>query len=189
MPVGSVEFCRSALVYQGTSEPAPIDYPECLREYLAGCPELMAWGDVPPHHHTLHIKPYQTKLDRSELAPETQVWVIDKHRFTIRVAFLCLRWKDFGSRQYEHGDCLSPQIDAELVHDMMVRFQASGEAPRGYAIDVGVSASNGSGSPRSMMVGRSIITAGAASPGKICACWRPAGDRLPINRPCMPKIF
>lgn len=147
MPVGSVEFCRAAMAHQGIREPAPVDYPECLMDYLVGRPEIMRWADVGFMYYThpedhLHVKPVRTKLPESEWTGDIPMWVMPWHDFTVEYRVYVCAGELLGLGRYDDGEDDSAW-SLKTIQQMIQIYHDSGLAPAGYGLDVGVSAIDG----------------------------------------------
>jgi hypothetical protein len=152
MPVGTVEFCRAAMAHQGIPEPDPLDYPEGLAAYPGGINShrLGVFADLPEgwtpeNHQGIHGKPYRTKLPQNEWRPDTPFWYGPWHRFGPEYRFYVLQGVILGYGRYDDKDD-DPEDRLELdwtaVRGMVETYQRNG-APKGYALDVGVSDQDG----------------------------------------------
>ena len=149
MPVGSVEFCRAAMWYQGIKEPEPLDYPECIAHFAAAGHHLRTFADLPegwtPEDHRVHAKPYHTKLDEALWAPETAFWIGNWHRFGPEYRVYIVNGEIVGCGRYDNteDDVNDPLIlDMGRVKEMADLYHGNG-APAGYGLDVGVSDEDG----------------------------------------------
>lgn len=151
MPVGSVEFCRAAMIHQGIRIPEPLDYPVCLQSFMPEKPILYDWWEA---HDVMfkkldqrqwcnwHVKPWQTKLDRNLWVPETRVWLMPEHQFVAEYRVYVCAGKILGLGRYDDGEN-NPAWSLETILQMIKTYQDSGFAPAGYGLDVGVSAVDG----------------------------------------------
>ena len=160
MPVGSVEFCRAAMIHQGIPVPEPLDYPTCLQAFMPEKPTLCTWAEAKSimmdvmmkkkvkaqRNKTVaniwHVKPWQTKLDRELWTPETRVWVMPDHAFAAEHRVYVCQGEVLGWGRYDDGKG-DPAWSLKTIKQMVQIYQDSGTAPAGYGLDVGVSAVDG----------------------------------------------
>ena len=151
MPVGTVEFCRTAMAQQGVPEPEPLDYPDALRAWMPyGGPSLGVYSELPKgwtyeNHQGVHGKPVVTKLGESLWEPDTPFWSSPYHRFGPEYRFYVLRGEILGYGRYDdrEDDPNDPlPLDIGVVREMLDAYQRAG-APVGYSLDVGVSDEDG----------------------------------------------
>jgi hypothetical protein len=149
-PVGTVEFCRAAMAHQGIPEPDPVDYPSCLDKFRTyGGHRLSTYGDLPegwtPENSRsfgIHAKPWRTKQPPETWTPDTPFWVGLWHRYAEEWRVYVRQGEIVGVARYDDREVDEP-VDWKQVKDMVRVYQQSGEAPVGYAMDIGVSDKDG----------------------------------------------
>lgn len=152
VPVGTVEFCKAWIRACGIHEPDPIDYPECLRSYLGRSVVLCANYDRAPVGHW--VKPVQTKAWEAHiksasraLTPSASGIDFDAPVWASDPLVLLGEWRAYVSHGLLHGmgryDDSNDEVDeythpafTETLPEMIVAFEASGQAPAAYALDV-----------------------------------------------------
>lgn len=142
-PIGTVEFCRAWMRATGIPEPAPIDYPECLRDKLGRKVWAMPFDEVPVGWW---IKPISTKAwdAHVKLDGETRegtVWAahtIDPSSWQGEWRVYIIHDKIVGVGRYDELDDEALDFNHAAVQQWVDRFRVSGEAPAGYALDVAV---------------------------------------------------
>lgn len=147
LPVGSVEFVREALRRQGARNPAPIDYPASIQQYLHRAIAMLTLKDA-IRRGGLWAKPLAEKAfepglpgDLVESGVDSDAWVWASEIVSWLCEYRC--YVHAGSLLWMHrydpdGADDAPAPDAGVVNQMIADYSASGEAPDGYAIDVGV---------------------------------------------------
>jgi hypothetical protein len=149
-PVGTVEFCRAAMVHQGIPELDPVDYPDCLKPFTTyGGHRLSVYGELPEgwtpktsRSFGIHAKPLRTKQSPETWTPDTPFWVGLWHRYAAEWRVYVLQGEIVGVARYDDGEYDEP-VDWKRVKDMVRVYQESGEAPIGYGMDIGVSDKDG----------------------------------------------
>ena len=142
-PVGSVEFCRAWMRAVGASEPAPIDYPEVLQAALGRPVTKLRYSlaDIGGWIKPVRTKAWESHVKRSvaEHAPNELVWMstaVPPECWLAEWRVYVMDGQVVGVGRYDDhaGEDLS--FDGNLVRDWVARWQATGQAPRGYALDV-----------------------------------------------------
>jgi len=149
-PVGTVEFCRAAMMHQGFQEPDPIDYPECLSNFVGdGGHRLGVYGELPSgwtpetaERLGTHAKPLQTKQPPETWTAETPFWIGSWQCFASEWRVYVLHGEVIGLARYDDGED-DRQLDWGVVKSILRVYQDSGKAPVGYGLDVGVLDKNG----------------------------------------------
>ncbi|CAJ0806552.1 hypothetical protein R77560_04440 [Ralstonia thomasii] len=142
-PVGTVEFCREWMRLTGVAEPVPIDYPASLRDVLGRVVQCVPFADA-----TIGawIKPARTKAwlpqvkqsDRDH-HPDELVWesaVIPESDWLAEWRVYVRDGAIIGCGRYDDRPVENIELDAKLVESWIQRWEATGRAPRGYALDV-----------------------------------------------------
>lgn len=147
MPVGSVEFCRAAMIHQGIHTPEPVDYPNCLQSFMPEKAALYDWGQaqeimVNKTGQRWHVKPWQTKLEEDLWVFDTRVWLMPWHDFVAEHRVYVCAGELLGLGRYDDGED-DPVWNLEAINQMIQIYQDSGFAPAGYGLDIGVSAVDG----------------------------------------------
>lgn len=147
MPVGTVAYVLGGLSARGIRQPDPIDYPESLRPYLRRRVERASLGEVLGQDawikHAGHDKPFMPGLagrdDLRALDPQTPVFASEPVRWLCEwrcyVAGGRLLWRE---RYDPDGADDAPEPSPPVIDAMIAAYQASGEAPAGYGIDIGI---------------------------------------------------
>lgn len=150
VPVGTVEFCRAWMHACGIDEPAPLDYPACLRHYLGRSVRRHSnYAEAPVGHW---VKPLRTKAwnahVKSALRAMTPFGIdLDAPVWSSPPISILAEWRAYVTHGVLHGigryDDLESEIDeehqpalAETLPEMIAVLEASGEAPAAYALDV-----------------------------------------------------
>lgn len=150
VPVGTVEFCRAWMQACGVGEPAPMDYPECLLSYLGRPVRFhIRYAEAPVGHW---VKPVRTKAwdahIKSALRALTPFSVdLDAPAWSSPPIPILAEWRAYVSHGVLHGlgryDDRESEIDeahqpglTETLPEMIAVFDASGDAPVAYALDV-----------------------------------------------------
>ena len=142
-PVGTVEFCRAWMRAAGVPEPEPVDYPAALQDALQRQVVLAPFSDVA---FGAWVKPVRTKawtphVKRSAAAhaPDERVWtsaVIPETDWLAEWRIYVASGVHIGSGRYDDGPREDVHFDTALVQSWIDRFEASGQALAGYALDV-----------------------------------------------------
>ncbi|MDD5001526.1 MAG: ATP-grasp domain-containing protein [Thiomonas arsenitoxydans] len=142
-PVGTVEFCRAWMRAVGVKEPAPIDYPECLRPALG---RFIVTVPFEQARHGCWIKPVRTKawephvMTAGEAIPvDERVWesaVIPEKDWIAEWRVYVLDGQIVGHGRYDDGPDESAVFDEGAVLSWIGAYTASGQAPSGYGLDV-----------------------------------------------------
>lgn len=148
MPVGSVAYVLGGLSARGLRLPDPIDYPESLRPYLRRRIERASLGEVLGQgvwiKHAGHDKPFAPGLaNRDPLTRhlvDLPVWVSEPVAWRREYRYYVCRGQLIGSARYDQNPeaGIGPWPNPEVVARMIEVYEASGEAPAGYGIDIGV---------------------------------------------------
>ncbi len=142
-PVGTVEFCRAWRHGLSIPEPAPLDYPPCLRAFLGR--EVRQHADCSGIPVGQWIKPVRTKAWQAQrVAPGAippsggPVW--SSEHLTLRGEFRVYVLADrvVGAGRYDDGADDGLAFDASVVDQMIATYRAASEAPAAYALDVAV---------------------------------------------------
>ena len=147
LPVGSVAYVLGGLRERRVAEPPVLNYPQALWRHLHRdvWPSILGKeiGGATWVKAAGHDKPFTPGLAScAELLafdPQTPVFASEP------VQWLC-EWRCYvvGGRllwweRYDpDGEDDAPEPSPPAVEDMIAAYQASGEAPAGYALDVGV---------------------------------------------------
>lgn len=186
LPVGSVAYVLAGLRERRMAQPPVLNYPQALRAHLQRdiWPSILgkeiggaAWVKAAGHD-----KPFMPGLaSRPELLafdPQTPVFASEP------VRWLC-EWRCYvaGGRllwrgRYDHdGADDAPEPSPPVIDAMIAAYQASGEAPAGYALDVGVLSDPVRDKPRRSGRGRVAATRSASTaksrrhgPTPTCGC-------------------
>lgn len=159
MPVGSVEFVRSAMRKADVIEPGSMSYPQAIEHLLRRNVHMVRAGSV---LGTWFIKPCTTKAfngfvfdtmsepeeyddhDREQYAafvalpPDTLVWQSEVVRFASEWRYYVLEGKVVGSARYDQlGEEGAPSPDQTVVAEAVQAMADSG-APAAYSLDLGV---------------------------------------------------
>ncbi len=159
LPVGSVEFVRSAMALAGFPEPKNFSYPSALHMHLNREVRQVRAGHVLGHwfvkpvatkafngfvFHTLQNPDLLDQHDREQydafmrLPPEDRVWISEPVSFVSEIRHYVLDGRVIGLGRYDDGDLLSPLPDVGVVFDMVCRMNEDSRTPVAYALDVGV---------------------------------------------------
>ena len=147
LPVGSVAYVLSGLRNRRMAQPPVLNYPQALRSHLQRdiWPSILgkeiggaAWVKTAGHD-----KPFMPGVgSRPELLafdPQTPVFASEPVRWLCEwrcyVAGGRLLWRE---RYDPDGADDAPEPSPPVIDAMIAAYQASGEAPAGYALDVGV---------------------------------------------------
>lgn len=143
-PVGSVEFCRAWMRAVGVLEPAPLDYPECLRHALGRTIASTTYAAAPvgawlkPRATKAWLAHVKTGAPLLDAQAGDAVWaadydpqIADSAEWRVYV----LRGSAIGVGRYDDKPH-DADFDRPIVDVWIRRFEASGEAPRAYALDV-----------------------------------------------------
>jgi hypothetical protein len=147
LPVGSVAFVETALKGAGRVLPEPIDYPSPLVEHCGRAVLRAPLGEV--RGRAVWVKPWghykqfvPGLCDRAELDPlpdDLPVWWSRPVRWLSEHRYYVLDGRILFFERYDpDGEDGAPSPDPESVQAMVGAYQRSGEAPAGYALDVGV---------------------------------------------------
>ncbi|TXI25572.1 MAG: DUF4343 domain-containing protein [Roseateles sp.] len=154
LPVGSVEFLRTAMEVAGIREPEPMSYPPALRPFLGRWLQSMPVGRV---QGTWFVKPTQTKLftgfvwhaSRDQMAaaesgiygehdaeqlrvlqalpPETPVWVAEPVHFLCEWRYYVLEHQVIGAARYDaDGLDAAPEPDTHVLKAAIAAMQRKG---------------------------------------------------------------
>ncbi len=142
-PVGTVEFCLAWMHAVGIPEPEPVDYPDILRDALGRDVRRMPFSEVAAG---MWVKPIRTKawdahIKRSddELPGDELVWAseaISREHWLAEWRVYVVSGVWIGAGRYDDGLCEDVRLNTEVVQSWIERFEASGQAPVGYALDV-----------------------------------------------------
>ncbi|MDL5034414.1 ATP-grasp domain-containing protein [Pelomonas sp. APW6] len=167
LPVGSVEFLRTAMEVAGIREPESMSYPPALRPFLGRWLQSMPVGQV---QGTWFVKPIQTKLftgfmwhaSRGQTAHEdlqlygehdaeqlrvlqslpldTEIWVAEPVNFLCEWRYYVLDHQVIGAARYDaDGLDAAPAPDIHVLNAAIAAMQRTGDdAPVAYALDLGV---------------------------------------------------
>jgi hypothetical protein len=142
-PVGSVEFCLAWMRAVGASIPAPIDYPVCLQKYLHRAIRKTtysraAYGSWVKPYHTKAWNPRIKKEELPGIFPDEPVWECD----FIKEDDWLAEWRVYiingdivGIGRYDPNET-EYELNIARVAEMISTYEASGDAPVAYAIDV-----------------------------------------------------
>ena len=133
-PVGTVEFCRAWMRAVGVKEPAPIDYPECLRPALG---RFIVTVPFEQARHGCWIKPVRTKawephvMTAGEAIPvDERVWesaVIPEKDWIAEWRVYVLDGQIVGHGRYDDGPDESAVFDeGAAVLDRRLHRQRAG---------------------------------------------------------------
>ena len=143
VPVGSVEFVRAYADRVGVMLPAPLDYPDDLRPYLARTIRRAPLSKAPRGDF---VKPVKTKrfsaiqnydpaFPPDRVPSDTMCWVSDPIEFGAEYRFYVLHGEALGWAQYDEGrEYGISQYDLTRVDSMILAWRAQ---PRAWALDVG----------------------------------------------------
>ena len=165
--VGSVEVLRAVFAQRGIPEPAPLDYPRALLDWMGRAARLLRTheisnqleGDVGERFRLLgrlFVKPYQTKrfaaglVSPEELVqritgldPEERLWIGDPVAFRAEYRVYVLRGEILAICPYQGPDAIDddpPWIDQRVVQAAVATaFHRHSGLPRtGFALDFGL---------------------------------------------------
>lgn len=150
VPVGTVEFCRSWMRACSVVEPDPLDYPTYLWSYLGR--EVHLYDSYTQAPDGFWVKPVRTKVWEAhikgasndqlplEIDFNAPVWASNPVSILAEWHAYILRGTLRGLGRYDDSDYeidLSANHDLlETLHGMISAYEASGEAPAAYALDV-----------------------------------------------------
>jgi len=147
LPVGSVEFVKDALKCQGARVPAPIDYPPSLDRFLHRRIERTTLKDAATRAG-VWVKPCSEKafdpgtpgaLLESGIDPDAPVWASDTVDWLCEYRCYVCRGNALWMHRYDpDGADDAPEPSLDVVQQMIAMYEASGESPVGYGLDVGV---------------------------------------------------
>lgn len=142
-PVGTVEFCREWMRVTGVAEPAPIDYPASLGDALGRVVQCVPFADATIGSW---IKPARTKAWLAHVKqsdhdhhPDELVWesaVIPESDWLAEWRIYVCDGAIIGCGRYDDRPEENIEFDAKLVDSWVQRWEATGQAPRSYALDV-----------------------------------------------------
>lgn len=159
VPIGSVEFIRSAIDVAGLKEPPPLSYPETLRSFLRREIRITTAAEVTEGQF---VKPVATKLFTGFVVPDltknltpdehtteqyrvflslpkdTPVWISERVSFVSEHRVYIHNAKIVGVGRYDGGEDDALMPSDETVQEMVKTIESTGEAPAAYSIDVGV---------------------------------------------------
>ncbi len=147
VPIGTVEFCRAWMRSCGLHEPAPLDFPDALREFLGRRVQRLACYALAPDG--AWVKPVRTKawaahrkgIDPTpeDLDPTGEVWASQPLQLQAEWRVYVLDTQVVGVGRYDDGeDALDArQNQAQVWAQQLARFWAAREVtPAAYALDV-----------------------------------------------------
>ena len=159
VPVGSVEFVRTAMALSGVAEPGNLSYPECLFPWLRRDVVQREAGGI---QGRWFVKPTTTKRftgfvvdtrvkvddlsrhDREQytafraLEKETRVWVSTPVTWLSEYRYYVIDGVVRGEGRYDDGEDEMPVPDVEMVGEMATVMARSENAPVTFGLDVGV---------------------------------------------------
>lgn len=159
VPIGSVEFIRSAIDVAGLREPQPMSYPESLHPFLHREIRITTAGEA---NYGQFVKPVATKLFTGFVVPDltknltpdehtteqyrvflslpkdTPVWISERVSFVSEHRVYIHNAKIVGVGRYDDGEDDALMPSDETVQEMVKTIESTGEAPAAYSIDVGV---------------------------------------------------
>jgi len=159
VPIGSVEFVRSAMAGLCVSEPENISYPVVLMNYLRRRVDQSRAGSVFGRYF---VKPVTTKAftgfvfdsfedpeslcshDREQyecfiaLPADTPVWISEPVRWVSEVRYYVLEGNVIGKGRYDDGADEAQMPDEAQVLEMVKSFWEKDETPVAFALDAGV---------------------------------------------------
>lgn len=145
IPFGTVEFCRRWMQLCGITEPAPLSYPEDLRDMLAAPVTACSWGDVATGDFakprcrikawTGHVRgapPAQEAALVATLADDEPVWRAPAVAMVSEVRAYVWRGRLVGTARYDDGTDQAALPDPAVIAAAVRRF---GERVAGAALD------------------------------------------------------
>lgn len=139
IPIGTVEFVCTHLKNLGKSRPEPLDYPDCLYDYLG---RTVRFDYAVCSKDTDYIKPLKTKeftcSPKHELKDiligNQKYWISDPIDITQEYRMYVMNNALIGYSRYDtlEEDDVLPNI--RVVNDMIRAYRH--EAPRAYTLDV-----------------------------------------------------
>lgn len=159
LPVGSIEFLRTAMAIAGIVEPDNLSYPEVLLPYLRRQVKQLPAGNVLGHWF---IKPTKTKAftgfvvdtlgnpdhldghDRIQyqafldLPPEEPVWVAVPVSWLSEYRYYVIDGQVRGEGRYDGAPDEMPVPERELVCEMASLVAQAPNAPAAFSLDAGV---------------------------------------------------
>jgi hypothetical protein len=150
MPVGSVAFCRTAMMHQGIHPDLVSTYPESLHAFMHRHIWMGTALQVRVSDQRFFVKPRDHKVfngfiwqdgdfDQHQFMAEPDalpVWCSDVVSFASEWRYYVLNGVIVGAGRYGEGPDDAPMPDLKVVEKMMHAFQP--DAPAGYGLDVGV---------------------------------------------------
>lgn len=149
IPVGSVEYVTAYANRVGIHLPRAISYPYSLIPYMIAEPMQRFYCDVPDG---FFVKPaYEVKKFTGGIkgqlteyvSPDARVWCLPATKFGAEWRIYVCRGEIVGHARYDQHEDESLDFDISIVQQMVRDFEASGEAPAGYSIDVGLAPRGG----------------------------------------------
>ena len=159
LPIGSVEFMRTAMKLTNICEPDNLSYPEALHPFLHRKMQQVPAGSV---LGTCFVKPVTTKRftgfvfdpmqDPSLLSahdqeqhqaflsmnPAEMVWIGEPVVFMSEYRFYITEGRLLGEGRYDDGPEDAPKPDLQQVTQMISTMTQTNKAPAAYSLDIGV---------------------------------------------------
>lgn len=144
IPIGTVEFVCTHLKNLGRGRPEPLDYPDCLKDYLGReikfdypcfAPPLYYIKPLNTKQFTCDTKEELEKLDISEVSEGgVKCWISEPIDITQEYRMYVMNDALIGYSRYDalEEDDVLPNL--RVVNDMIRRYRH--EAPRAYTLDV-----------------------------------------------------
>jgi hypothetical protein len=150
-PVGSVDFCKEAMLIQGIQFPNFSTYPSALRTYFGRNISATNVGVIRETQQSIFVKPISTKLFTGFIWPQdgedkeallslpdcTMLWCSDVVNFVSEWRYYICNGFILGYGRYDDGDDNAPVPDINIVKSAVIDFE-NGDAPAGYGLDFGV---------------------------------------------------
>lgn len=144
VPLGSVEYVSAYARCAGVSLPKDFSYPRCLMPYLCAEPMLRFYADVPEGcfvKPAFEIKAFTGGIKGKlveRVSPGAQVWCMPATKLVAEWRLYVHRGAIIGHARYDSGDDESLEFNMDVATRMVRDFEASGEAPVGYSVDIGL---------------------------------------------------